>query len=701
MAGNSKELEILLKLKAETAEATSRVTGAIQEIKSQGGQAEEAMNRVGRGGRAAGAELGRSLAAGRVDAQALVSTVGSLSPAFAMVGVAAYGVYNLIVGASDASLAFNRSIRDQATELNKSVNEWAALAQSVESTGDELQLADKISRDIDRAQTEFLAFRNREETAWISWSKKIADVLSRTFLSAIPGHGASPFAEEAGRQQAAAQMQLNATVRAGNIEMDVARERHAEWDKALVNPSSGLAVFSEKLTAARARLQELDNQRRASPTDATRLEAAREQLRLVADLEGKEKQLTNALEKGNIQHHTATRATKETGSAQRDITALTREQANLLSRIRDEQSAIASNPFMSIDQKDKAMVPLITQQITALNAMIEKDKQALRGSALDPAQYQQVAASIRRAQGQVRQLGQTLKTLSFGGSIRADLTAWVNQFGSTAKQVTGIITGTLNTAIASTSQALTGLIFKTTSWKEAFGQAAMSIVQNIIEILLQIVVSKALSSAMTALHVGEQTAAGAAIATANAPAAAATSIATSGGSAVAGGASAAAAIAAIIGAIVGGGGGFRRGGFTGVATSDSQVAGVVHANEYVIPARIVRERGVPFFDHITTNVSRPTSGYQIGGFVGASPAFDDFKTNVSRSTGGYQSGGFVGASPATTGGGGSGGDKAMQIKNLILFDKKQLQRELFNSRGARVFVMDVVNGRSVDLGIRR
>src|SRR5581483_8498511 len=230
----------------------------------------------------------------------------------------------------------------------------------------------------------------------------------------------------------------------------------------------------------------------------------------------------------------------------RDITEYTRQTATVLAQIRGSQNLIEQNPFLSIDQQN---------------------------SALDPAQYEQVRQKVIQDTFALEGLRLKLASLGFGGQLRTELTSFVNQFGSGAHQLAGIITGTLNTAIGSTSQALTALIFKTGNWKQAFAQAAQSIVQNIIQIALQFVVSRLLMSALNRVAGGADAAAANAqasgAAAAWAPAATSAAIATEGvaaGVGLAGYLSSLSAGVAGATALAGAGGSlgsFASGGFTG------------------------------------------------------------------------------------------------------------------------------------------
>ncbi len=354
---------------------------------------------------------------------------------------------------------------------------------------------------------------------------------------------------------------------------------------------------------------------------------------------------------------------------QKDITELTREQANLLADIRGKQQAIPQNPFLSSDQKQQSLIPLITQEIAALNAQIAKEKDFMVNTALDPAQHLKIQGEIKKDEREVDALGNKLKTLSFGGTVRAELTAWVNQFGTTAKQVAGIITNTLNTAIASTSQALTSLIFKTGNWKQAFASAAQSIVQNLIQILLQWVLSQTVMKALSAIFRTEQTtqtsAAAKETASAWASAATAASIATEGEADLVGTAALAAAMIAGKG-IVTGTSAFERGGYT--FGREGKFAGLVHGEEFVFSAPAVRSLGVGYLDSLHSSVSRPS----------------------------YSAGGYVGNSMPHTGGG-AGRTPSVHIFNFT--DVNALRKAVLQSDAGKKILVDTINGSRVELGL--
>lgn len=250
---------------------------------------------------------------------------------------------------------------------------------------------------------------------------------------------------------------------------------------------------------------------------------------------------------------------------------------------------------------------------------------------------------------------------TFFGQIRSQLRQLLNDWGSTGKQIGGFLTNTLNTAINSTSAALTGLIFRTGNWRQTFAQAAQSIVQNLIQIGLQMVAQSVLSRFLTQQNTQAQTQSGAQIAAAHAPAAAAVGISSYGSAATAAIAVVVAAIAAIIGAF----GGFRSGGFTGEGGAD-EVAGVVHRGEVVFPAPRVREIGRDFLVNMAVgSISKP--GYQQGGFVG------DYSPGARTSP--------------------------VEVHVFNFTDASALRKAVLQSDAAKKIIMDTVRGRRLDLGI--
>ncbi len=304
-----------------------------------------------------------------------------------------------------------------------------------------------------------------------------------------------------------------------------------------------------------------------------------------------------------------------------EFVQMKQQESALMRAIRDEQQAIAENPFLTDDQKNAQMLALLEREREEILKTIEawRAYQQAQGAQGDTAASDQAIAKIRELQFEYDRLGTKAQTLTFGGGFQASMIQWVNSFGTAAQQVAGVITNTLNTAINTTASAITGLIFQTGNWRKSVAQAAQAIVQDLIKVGIQMLVQATLGKFLTKANAQEQSTAGAQIAAANAPAAAATSIASFGSAAVIGGIAAAAAIALIIGLLASGG--FREGGFTG-SGSDSDIAGPAHRNEFYFSAPATRALGVDNLSRLhsaalgNATISVASPGFAAGGFTG-------------------------------------------------------------------------------------
>jgi hypothetical protein len=623
--------------------------------------------------------LGRELAAGNVRASTMSSLLGSMGTTFTLIGIGAYELYHSIANEVEETKKLNAEFKKIQGEIGKVGKEWETAASRAQTFSDTVKLADKVKQDLDKMSADMAAFRAKELGFWHRFWDDIVTHNDNAFdVNGVLGKpnqgGVGPFESERRKK---ALDETNRQLIEANKQLDLAEQSTKDWDAAELDLTRGLGVYTEKLNQAQVKLDQLNAARKANPTDPNAIQAYTEQLSYVDDLKSKTNQLGDELDKNNKKVNTH----KET---QREINTLVREQANLLAGIRGNQQIIQSNPFLSDAQKDRALIPLITQEIAALNAQIARDKSVLKNSALDPAQYEQVAGKIQQAGVQVTLLSQKLQTLTFTGTIRAGLTQWANQFISAGKQVVTFITTTLNTAIASTSQALTSLIFKTGNWKQAFAQAAQSIVQNLIEILLQWIVSqtimKALSVAFRSGEADSTASAGASAAAAWAPAATAASIATEGEADLSGVAALAAAMVAGVAIVAGtsyaggaaSGRGAKEGWYVdrGTTPTADDVPVRVSRGEGIINAReVARRGGRSWVDSINSGVTRQN----------------------------FASGGMISGGTATAGILRGGEQPIIQI--FTFTDEKRLRKAIMDSNAGRKIIIDTINGRRVDLGL--
>ena len=166
------------------------------------------------------------------------------------------------------------------------------------------------------------------------------------------------------------------------------------------------------------------------------------------------------------------------------IEALLAQENQQISKIKSDLQAIDSNPFLTINEKDAANAQLIPQAIEKLNQQITQNKAVIANSALDPRLWTQAQGNIQKA---TTEIGQWQIKLQLANNpmkqLQASLTSWVNSFGRTANQIGSAITNTIGTAVSGVSNAITGAIFKTQSWGQAFAQTAQQIVGNLVNIV--------------------------------------------------------------------------------------------------------------------------------------------------------------------------------------------------------------------------
>jgi len=192
--------------------------------------------------------------------------------------------------------------------------------------------------------------------------------------------------------------------------------------------------------------------------------------------------------------------------------------------------------------------------------------------------------------------------LSWAQTFRAAMIDIVDAWGGLAAQMAGAFRSAWESAIASISDGITGLIVGTRTWAQALSQIGLGILQHIVHSIVQIGVRWVATQLLVAT-VGRSLLAGALATAAPAaaaaaaqwtPAAIAASTATMGGAAIAGAAAltnAAASTAPVMAALSAVAlPGYQSGGYTG-AGPDNRPAGIVHAGEWVMPASAVRAWG--------------------------------------------------------------------------------------------------------------
>jgi hypothetical protein len=187
----------------------------------------------------------------------------------------------------------------------------------------------------------------------------------------------------------------------------------------------------------------------------------------------------------------------------------------------------------------------------------------------------------------------------FSGQIGQQVDQLFRSWGTMAEQTGQLIAGTLGVAVDSIGYSLTNVIMGTQTLKQGFVSVAQTISTQVIQSIIKMFTTWIAQRAVAAVkNMFFSTQEGAADAAAKAPGAALTSISSFGVAAAVGIAALTAAMAAF--------GGFAGGGYTG-DMGRGRVAGVVHGQEYVLPADFVAAVG-------RTNLDRAVYG---GSYVAA------------------------------------------------------------------------------------
>lgn len=644
MAAESQILEILLRVLADVTDINGKVAPAIAGVKT--GLQETEVAAVG---------LGETMevAFGGV----LLGVLGGAVAALAAIPA-------LISNGAEEMGKWNEEVGKQTAEVTQAVIKWNQLAETAQNFKDTVKLSDRIASDLQVAEANFAQWRAKELSAW----QTFFDAILKGWQS-MPGFGTiatafgHSFAGAAADATAESRANLITEVQAAAEATKKADQTTQEWYDDLQHLQASVPVLTAQVKGLNAAIAEQDKivaDVAAKGTTATDLElhnavaAKAERARLNEQLtvyQSHLKEVTDDLEDEN-------KKTEDGTNAHQEFTAMLERERLALEAIKAQMASIDQNPFLTLGEKNAQQAELIPQAIANINAQIQANKQILSNSALDPAQYVRVQAEIQRSTIELGHLNQQLRLTTFSGQFGASLVQWVNQFGSVAQQTAGLITSTLGTAINGISNAITGLIFKTTTWGQAFAQIAQSIIGNIIQIFLQLaesqlvafILRQTIGKAAQATTASEATAATAAWS----PAAVAASIASYGGAAAAGQIAFDLAVASGTAfAVAASATGFDRGGYTG--GREGRAAGVVHGEEFVFSAPAVRRIGVANLEAL----HRPN----------------------------YASGGYV--TPTGAASGKAGGDVTVHVFNFT--DWNKLTKAVANSTANKKMIVHTVN----------
>ena len=540
--------------------------------------------------------LARELATGSLNARTLGSFLGSLGPTLTIGAIAGLGLYEVISRIGEEQKKWNTDLLAADESLEKQVGHWSQLAAFAKTSHDVGALGSDMVSGLDQMEKKISELTDTQLPMLEKVSDTVQKALTKALSFGISDGGAGHYQAEVDAITNSFKNLEQAAVLADRAMILWAQESVTDWERI---SKGGPDAAANGITFYKSQILDLKEKQSALDlTTAAGIRAWAEYESKIADADSKVKLL---------------------GHSFLDVA---KSDQVLIDQLRDDQKIISDNPFFGADTKQSALhSSFLTEQQDLINA-IGKTKSALdqamgSGSTEEVARLRQ---ELQKLMTDYVELEYKIQTSTFSGALRGELTQWVNSFGTAAHQVAGVITGTLNTAIRGTSQALTGLIFGTETWKQAFSSAVQSIVGDIIQIGLQFAVTRLFMSVVNtvfgATDASAATASAAPVAAAWSAAATSASIATYGLADTVGVAAYIAGLAAgKTAAIASAGAGFKEGGFTG-HTAEDQIAGVVHGKEYVFTAEETEKLGVPFLHSLAAAAGvRAKFGYQDGGYV--------------------------------------------------------------------------------------
>lgn len=159
------------------------------------------------------------------------------------------------------------------------------------------------------------------------------------------------------------------------------------------------------------------------------------------------------------------------------------------------------DPMRTLVSKQQELVDLIREELD-----LRKEQNRIRQEILDDKDDElsddarlKMLEEMQKEGLDIAQLEATLMRLGdFSTGFKTSLVDWVNSFGTAAEQVSGIVTGTLQTAIDEVANSIDGLIFGTMTWGEAFSQVGRQILRTIINLVVQFVAQQVVMLAMRA-----------------------------------------------------------------------------------------------------------------------------------------------------------------------------------------------------------
>jgi len=329
---------------------------------------------------------------------------------------------------------------------------------------------------------------------------------------------------------------------------------------------------------------------------------------------------------------------KESGdaleTAEKDLTAA-REKAQAirdglaalqLSAAQAQRDNVGQNPFLTTAQKRDESAPLLEAENQLLIENIRLLNERLESGDLDSEGIIDANERLLDLYRDQNDLQREMALNSFGGEFRAELTTWLDSFGSNAEQVAGILTNTVGAAIAGISQQTARALLITGDWGAAWDNVKLAVAQTFVEMVVRYAATRAAmfivskTFGLTEAALGFSTAA--ALTAAWTPAAIAASIATLGGASATGTAAYLTSLAVGTGASQAAGKipGFAQGGIfqgRGGPTDDANLIRISDG-EGIVQQRAIDHYGADFFNAFN-NMSLGSAPVSARGVATGSP----------------------------------------------------------------------------------
>lgn len=180
------------------------------------------------------------------------------------------------------------------------------------------------------------------------------------------------------------------------------------------------------------------------------------------------------------------------------------ERQNAEKKLQLQQQLISANPYVSELDKAKQLLPLLQQEYDLIKRVKLPGIEAqLQGSGLSEIDRARLTGQKLDLQGQAggleTRIGELRDQSSFGGQFRRTMVGLQNEWGSWAQQAASAFRSVFESAIASISNGITGLIMGTKTWGQALMQIGTTILTTIIDAIIQMGVRWVLTQVMMAL----------------------------------------------------------------------------------------------------------------------------------------------------------------------------------------------------------